>query len=796
MPSSPLQRIIQWIATRLKISADGLDMLRAANSFSGLNTKTLPTELVPLNSLQLSRGVLNFTMLQSLPTWVIPYWAHQQYSPGSPAFIPRSHLGLSMNLTHRNWTGIGAPGFPLEPIVDPRGMVTPFPNGWSIDVWSVVDGQVFFPSQSAAVQQRLVDDMPIVETVFDLGNAELVSTAFTLGSCLHLIASVTSHSHQQLPVRLLFAIRPFNPEGVSLIRSLEFSEDGSRITVNDGHRVRFSREPDQVFSSVHANGDSASHVQGMGQDDLPDRTECSFGLATGFAAFDAMLAPGETIDVRCACELDTTVDEAESYPTVALAQNSWKEHLAGAAEMQTPDERLNKLYRSSLGGLMMLLDGTTITPGPFTYHQFWFRDSAYMIWALDKVGLHERTRAIVASFPRWQERSGYFRSQQGEWDSNGQALWTLWQHTELSGNCELAESLFRSAQKAVRWIQATRLLDRRNDGQPWKGLLPPGLSAEHLGLSDYYFWDDFWSIAGIEGFKRLCSRLGREKDRAHAEELALDFRKSVDAAIAQVQKDKGITAIPAGPLRDIDVGMIGSCCACYPLQLYPSDDPSMQDTTRTLLRDFTYDGLFYQYFIHSGMNPYLTLQLAHAFLYQGKRKEFWTLLGNVAARATTTMNYPEAIHPTTGGGVMGDGHHGWAAAEIILALRDAFVFESWQRNDDRHDLVFLAGLPEGWFAGDGRFFMKSISVPGGTIDIDIAITGHLVSLTISNNPHRSTTAVEWRVILPFAANAIRVQGVLSTRTSFDGTETVLTLPPESAVVLVERRTPTGVLTVP
>ena len=45
-------------------------------------------------------------------------------------------------------------------------------------------------------------------------------------------------------------------------------------------------------------------------------------------------------------------------------------------------------------------------------------------------------------------------------------------------------------------------------------------------------------------------------------------------------------------------------------------------------------------------------------------------LGDVYKRqvldyASPTLNFPEAIHPLTGGGVIGDGHHGWAAAETV-----------------------------------------------------------------------------------------------------------------------------------
>jgi hypothetical protein len=63
--------------------------------------------------------------------------------------------------------------------------------------------------------------------------------------------------------------------------------------------------------------------------------------------------------------------------------------------------------------------------------------------------------------------------------------------------------------------------------------------------------------------------------------------------------------------------------------------------------------------------------------------------------ATGTFTWPEAINPRTGGGSMGDGHHGWAAAEWLLLLRELLLFEEGDR------LVLLAGLPAAWLERAG-----------------------------------------------------------------------------------------------
>jgi hypothetical protein len=404
----------------------------------------------------------------------------------------------------------------------------------------------------------------------------------------------------------------------------------------------------------------------------------------------------------------------------------------------------------------MLTDGGSITPGPATYHQFWFRDAAYMLLALNRFGHFSVTRSVIESFPSRQDRSGYFRSQQGEWDSNGQALWTIWQYALLSGDRELPASHFDHLMKGVRWIGETRLTKGKHSGKPYYGLLPAGLSAEHLGLSDFYFWDNFWSVAGIEAFARICRALSRPGEERLARGLSRSYRQDIENAIYRVQKRFNLREIPASPTRGIDHRMVGTCCAWYPLQIFPPDDARMLASLRTLTRRYFHKGLFFQEFIHSGMNPYLTLHVAHSWLYAADRQKLWSILKDVASNASPTLNFPEALHPLTGGGSMGDGHHGWVAAEIVLALRDMFVYESWHPERTRHDLYFLAGVPARWIAAKQRFSFKRVPVPEGILNLELSSSSRSLLLTITFERAGFVPSGRWIVKLPAALGAIRV----------------------------------------
>jgi hypothetical protein len=70
---------------------------------------------------------------------------------------------------------------------------------------------------------------------------------------------------------------------------------------------------------------------------------------------------------------------------------------------------------------------------------------------------------------------------------------------------------------------------------------------------------------------------------------------------------------------------------------------------------------------------------------------WFAILEALVRRASPTFTWPEAMHPRMFGGCMGDGDHGWSAAEFVNVIRDMLVSE-------RGGLIRLAeSAPVNWF---------------------------------------------------------------------------------------------------
>jgi GH15 family glucan-1,4-alpha-glucosidase len=305
-----------------------------------------------------------------------------------------------------------------------------------------------------------------------------------------------------------------------------------------------------------------------------------------------------------------------------------------------------------------------VYPGPYTYKPFWFRDAAFIVHALLCAGLTQRAERALDRFPERQTLRGYFRSQEGEWDANGEALWMMQRFCGFSG--QALKPAWRGAiERGAQWIINKRLAEDLDGAHA--GLLAAGFSAEHLGPNDYYYWDDFWAIAGLraaasllQGFdKAAATRYTREAD---------GFRATVDRCLARGAQRLGRHAVPASPYRRLDAGVIGSLAMGYPLQLCAANDARLLVTVSFLLERCFVDGAFFQDMTHSGLNAYLTPHIAQVLLRAGDLR-YLDIVDTVVGLASPPGQWPEAIHPRTRGGCMGDGHHVWAAAEWVVMLR-------------------------------------------------------------------------------------------------------------------------------
>lgn len=682
-----IRRPLRFLVTRVARAYgffDPISLLGKLRGFSQPSEFAEPIELLRAGMLFHARGLVNTKAIQNNLDWIWPFWVERQFNPADDSFIPRAFSFSHINLTHRNWTAVGLPDVPYYPIVDPRGLVTPLFDGWSLDFWIVPshDPQAaFYPSKvkdEQVIQTLDFTDTLRVHSQAVQGQTSIVSDVTLTLEAGEPVCRIAVKPSAPYEGHLVVALRPYNPEGISFIEKLEIRENGLGWNIQGREAVTFDRVPERDVLSVYRDGDVSLRLK---EPTTTRSVSCPVGMATGAALFPLTALRDQPLIVRAPVCNELAPKKKLHFTAIA----PWQDALAPLAKLRIPDARLQTLYELAAANLVLHSPGE-VYPGPYTYKRFWFRDAAFVLHALLLLGGVDRTRRALAEFAPRQRNDGYFLSQQGEWDANGEALWTFQRFVAVTGET-LPQAWLDAVAKGAKWITRKRL--PLTPPRPEAGLLPAGFSAEHLGPNDFYYWDDFWGVAGLQSAARLLAANNPELSRA-CEREAAEFLATIERSFPAGPHRRFPGAIPASPKRRMDSGAVGSLVADYPLQLFPPGDPRILKTADYLRDHSTYRGGFFQNMIHSGINAYLTLHLAQVRLRAGQVDEAWALIDAVAALASPTGQWPEAIHPRTLGGCMGDGEHIWAAAEWALMLRNCFVREEHDR------LIIGAGLRPEW----------------------------------------------------------------------------------------------------
>src|SRR5690606_20433838 len=157
----------------------------------------------------------------------------------------------------------------------------------------------------------------------------------------------------------------------------------------------------------------------------------------------------------------------------------------------------------------------------------------------------------------------------------------------------LVDAMAGPIAKGVHWIGRTRRKPRRRDrrrpgaADATAGLLPAGVSAEHLGPFDHFYSDDCWGVAGLRAGAAPLRAVDQPEAAEEAERFAAAMWRDVEASLELTARRLGTKAIPAGPRRHLDAGAVGALAACAPLGLLPADDKRIAATLELIRDAFT-----------------------------------------------------------------------------------------------------------------------------------------------------------------------------------------------------------------
>jgi hypothetical protein len=611
-----------------------------------------------------------------------PRWLHRDQSLWTPFGISHgAHCGL---MNDDGMVEVGEGSFSIEPMLW---------IGERLVTWADV----------RARQELLQGWMPVPSVIWENADWRLrVQAEATRSGATRVRYRLENLSSREQAARLFVLLRPFqvtppwqsfrNLGGVSRIHDLQWLDAAVRV---DGTSWVVPEAPAGAaparFGAVRFDdGFMPAHLA-VGALPAASSVNDPFGFASGAICFDLTLPPHGAAESIVSCAQDAahvTGEPAFDWGArVAVTQwsgNGWAMDAVQAALTATAH-------------VLVTRRGPALQPGPRRYTRSWIRDGAMMSAALLRMGHLHEVRDFLEWYAPHQRADGFVPccvdSEGVDWlvehDSHGELLALIADYLNFSSDVAFVRELWPSVEKAAGFIE--RAIEA-------SGLMPISVSHEgYLAQPVHSFWDDFWTLRGLEDAAQLARRLGTEDVAQRWQELAGKLSVSLFASIESTRAQRGLDFIP-GSIEWADFDPTATANAIYLLDVPAGLNRRALDRTfEKYLTDWRnkrsgavswtnytpYEIRNIGALVRLGLRS-AALELLRFFL-SDRRPLAWNQWPEIAWRDQRTPAH------------LGDLPHTWIAAEYVLAVRSLFAYE---RESDR-TLIVAAGLAPEWLEGGG-----------------------------------------------------------------------------------------------
>lgn len=408
--------------------------------------------------------------------WVWPRgWESQDKPTSSVAGAP------SVAATEGMGTPTGVVGSAHQAMVDPTGLVTPWPGAWSLDWWVGADDRWHLPSRDGGVRQRVVDASPVIETAMRIPGGDAIQRAYAVAG-RHDLVVVEIENRSSVPFAVALAVRPYNPEGLVAIERISLQD--RTVLVNGEPALLLPKRPPAVAGSTGQGGDCVHVVTSgrAGSDLVP--VACSSGL--GQAAFVFPLAHTATLRVAIPLDQPRRPQRRRSsgpqdempiiegpLPSGAEVARGWAAQTRRGLRLDLPEGTLAEAVETNRKYLLLGQHDARSGRVEQGDRSTWVRDLADKAVALDQYGFH-REAADVISHLRSPRRFAGLLGQRLDRGSRDAVSFALAEHGRLTGDLDnidvsAVDSVSEAGGRALERIQL--MVEAASETYTWPGAL-------------------------------------------------------------------------------------------------------------------------------------------------------------------------------------------------------------------------------------------------------------------------------------------------------------------------------------
>ncbi|MFC1752055.1 hypothetical protein ACFL96_01485 [Thermoproteota archaeon] len=708
------------------------------------------------------QGFLNGQIIPYHASHIWPYWVYNQTDPQGSGWHTLGLPYLFLNTSNRNWTRLSYPGNDDQALIDPRGLITPFPGGWSVDIWVSKGNFVISPSQLKQVKQSFDQKTHGVHTIFTINGLEIDSEVFFKPSDLnetliHCKVKLKNTSLDPHSFSIYVAIRPYNPEGLTQVKDITYLSS-QMFMINHEPGLLLDKKPDNIACLAYKDRRLSEYHKGW---EMILQTKCADNLASAYAEYRLQLSANQEDSIMF--KIPAKKNSGFKYPLLkelnpsrksALikrihwiqSRNFTTEKLNTISErnqlfqslmsLSLPDNKMDEAYKLCVIHLHNSIGSQGIKHS-CTNAQYSARSWISIITALIQAAGKSQDFNPLSSL-----KSGYSS------ETLAITIIGLYHAYQFTQNRTFLEQAYPYIRMLKQQIQS-----KKTKGKSQNSWLPILWQNPDSGtrLHDYYTQTLFWIKAGLFTSQIIAGLLNKTKDHEHLHTMNKHLSDSLERYLMQFSSFyKTQPYLPVSETRLNDPGLITTLDTVYPLNLLSAYDERITNTLALLEAHYLQNGLLFSHVDPPGYGTAQNARLAQVYLARQDIKAF-EIMQWLISQLSETGCWPDSIHPVTKGGHSGDGHSVTAAAEFILLVRNMLI------GGDDKNLHIFPFIPPEWLTEGRKLEIKNCPTIFGTINITASFHENKVKMTLNPDFHRRPASL--KISLPKPISAMNLDGL-------------------------------------
>ncbi len=700
------------------------------------------TGMLAQSEIEHLREQLNASVYLEAEPWMLPSWVDLALKGLDKEDTLISSLP---NNAYRNWSLIGGVGSRKYGVTDSRGLATAIPGCGSMDIWVLGTNDIIFPAlmgkdgpqlKLVSTEDQLYEwktDIQSVEFVRLLSHVEQDGVEYLYNEVV-----LKNIALEKTTITFYVALRPMSVLGFEPIETLGFDATTNQISANDTLAFQVDTAPSAVYL-VEANDITIPETIQSDAIRYDYKTSSKEGLGSAILRFNITLPPAGTKTIIFGAPLEVPSDK-DALEGLTLKNHNrdrsignWFDFAEKRGRAVFPDEKLNGVLSQAAVTLAIQAQSVLFPDESETSDLNW-RDRMRILYALIKSG------GIDVASQVTNQATQIFDDLDVSMDTTifSPLLWGLLQlqgysiqRESIQENIEYLAKLAKSLVAALAVDRPRKkMVDDTSDESTTEEVEDAPL--EHYSVLDSSMLREFnellWDLKALqEGLSYFAltevSLVAKIKETIPlVESRAQEKFEEIQSARWPRPNDSQMV--------EIDKALLDVLTSIVQLKINGFDKKYLRRlckevSARRLVRNLWKTQEPVELF-----SSHLSLRIAQFHVWDKQRDAAEPLLQRSLEFLSEDFLLPEFVNPRSFGGSAGAGSSVLAAADIILLLSDMLVQE------DKNNLVFLAGIPSDWYSAKKPLTIKGLHTRFGKTRIDIGL---------SANQHQIETGME---ILP------------------------------------------------